>query len=318
MARARGHLRGQRQRHPQPAAGLPRPGRLRVLSISSADVYGRVSPGRAARSPRTRRCARSRPTRSSKVAADFLGAAGLPGLRPRRGARAGLQPPGAGPDQPVRGPGHRRAHRPQRVRRHRGGAGRQPHPPARLHRRARRGAGLPAAHEPRAKPGEAYNVCSGRGPGHQRAGRPAGGLAHRPMRLEEDPTLQRPVEIPVLRGDPTKLHKATGWEPEIPISSTPGRPAGRVAPSASGPELDPARRPPDAAPGRGRPRSRRSQASSVAGPAAGRATARGASSSRRQAAGDRPVGLGVGESRPAGSMRARSWSSRASCSSTSV
>ena len=35
-----------------------------------------------------------------------------------------------------------------------------------------------------------------------------------------DPTLQRPVDVPVLRGDYAKLHKATGWEPEIGIDQT--------------------------------------------------------------------------------------------------
>jgi GDP-4-dehydro-6-deoxy-D-mannose reductase len=40
------------------------------------------------------------------------------------------------------------------------------------------------------------------------------------MRLEEDPSLQRPVDVPVLRGDPTKLHKTTGWQPEIALDQT--------------------------------------------------------------------------------------------------
>jgi GDP-4-dehydro-6-deoxy-D-mannose reductase len=40
------------------------------------------------------------------------------------------------------------------------------------------------------------------------------------MRLEPDPALQRPVETPVLRGDPTKLHDTTGWQPEIPLEQT--------------------------------------------------------------------------------------------------
>jgi len=44
--------------------------------------------------------------------------------------------------------------------------------------------------------------------------------AARPMRLEGDPSLQRPVDVPVLRGDYTQLHKATGWEPEIDLDQT--------------------------------------------------------------------------------------------------
>jgi GDP-4-dehydro-6-deoxy-D-mannose reductase len=40
------------------------------------------------------------------------------------------------------------------------------------------------------------------------------------MHFEADPELLRPVDIPVLRGDHTRLTKATGWEPEIPIDRT--------------------------------------------------------------------------------------------------
>lgn len=35
-----------------------------------------------------------------------------------------------------------------------------------------------------------------------------------------DPSLLRPVEVPVLRGDASALHAATGWEPEIAWSTT--------------------------------------------------------------------------------------------------
>jgi GDP-4-dehydro-6-deoxy-D-mannose reductase len=30
----------------------------------------------------------------------------------------------------------------------------------------------------------------------------------------------RPVEVPVLRGDPTRLQSATGWEPKISLGET--------------------------------------------------------------------------------------------------
>jgi GDP-4-dehydro-6-deoxy-D-mannose reductase len=46
------------------------------------------------------------------------------------------------------------------------------------------------------------------------------GLAQKPMRLVPDAALQRPVDIPVLRGDSTKLRAATGWEPRIPLEET--------------------------------------------------------------------------------------------------
>ena len=39
-------------------------------------------------------------------------------------------------------------------------------------------------------------------------------------RLTSDPDLQRPVDIPVLLGDNSKIEASTGWQPEIPLSQT--------------------------------------------------------------------------------------------------
>jgi GDP-4-dehydro-6-deoxy-D-mannose reductase len=72
------------------------------------------------------------------------------------------------------------------------------------------------------EPGEAYNVCTGVALAISELADRLVALASRPMRLEEDPTLQRPVDVPVLRGDFSKLHKATDWEPAIPIDDTLG------------------------------------------------------------------------------------------------
>jgi GDP-4-dehydro-6-deoxy-D-mannose reductase len=68
--------------------------------------------------------------------------------------------------------------------------------------------------------GEAYNVCSGHDLAISELADRLLSMASHPMRLEEDANLQRPVETPVLRGDPTRVHKATGWEPEIPMEQT--------------------------------------------------------------------------------------------------
>jgi GDP-4-dehydro-6-deoxy-D-mannose reductase len=68
--------------------------------------------------------------------------------------------------------------------------------------------------------GEAYNVCSGHDLAISELADRLLSMASHPMRLEEDPNLQRPVETPVLRGDPTRVHKATGWVPEIPMEQT--------------------------------------------------------------------------------------------------
>jgi GDP-4-dehydro-6-deoxy-D-mannose reductase len=70
--------------------------------------------------------------------------------------------------------------------------------------------------------GEAYNVCSGVDlPVSELADRLLH-LARTPMRLESDAALQRPVEIPVLRGDFSKLGAVTGWKPEIDLDTTLG------------------------------------------------------------------------------------------------
>ena len=72
----------------------------------------------------------------------------------------------------------------------------------------------------RGEPGEAYNVCSGRDVAVQEVADRLVALADRPMALVPDPDLLRPVDTPVLRGDPTRLHEATGWEPTISLDQT--------------------------------------------------------------------------------------------------
>jgi len=72
----------------------------------------------------------------------------------------------------------------------------------------------------RGEPGAAYNVCTGRDLTIGDLAERLVSLANSPMQLEADPELQRPVETPVLRGDPTRLNEATGWTPEIPLETT--------------------------------------------------------------------------------------------------
>jgi GDP-4-dehydro-6-deoxy-D-mannose reductase len=38
--------------------------------------------------------------------------------------------------------------------------------------------------------------------------------------LVVDPARMRPVDLPDLVGDPTRLHRATGWEPAIDLQVT--------------------------------------------------------------------------------------------------
>ena len=70
--------------------------------------------------------------------------------------------------------------------------------------------------------GEVYNVCSGQVVSVQHVADTLLRLAERPMRLFHDPSLQRPVDVPVLRGDPARLVDRTGWAPEIPLETSLG------------------------------------------------------------------------------------------------
>jgi GDP-4-dehydro-6-deoxy-D-mannose reductase len=69
-------------------------------------------------------------------------------------------------------------------------------------------------------PGEAYNVCSGRG---VRVGDVAERLlarARRPLRVVTATALVRAVDVPVLVGDNAKLVGTTGWQPEHDLDAT--------------------------------------------------------------------------------------------------
>jgi GDP-4-dehydro-6-deoxy-D-mannose reductase len=70
------------------------------------------------------------------------------------------------------------------------------------------------------EPGAAYNVCSGRAVAISDLAEKLLALADRPMELVTDPELERPVDIPVLIGDSSRLRDATGWEPAIDLDTT--------------------------------------------------------------------------------------------------
>lgn len=72
----------------------------------------------------------------------------------------------------------------------------------------------------RGEPGEAYNVCTGRSVEVGELVERLLVLAGADLRLEPDPDLLRPVDVPELRGDPSRLRAATGWEPEVPLDGT--------------------------------------------------------------------------------------------------
>jgi GDP-4-dehydro-6-deoxy-D-mannose reductase len=68
--------------------------------------------------------------------------------------------------------------------------------------------------------GDVYNVCSGRGLSVRAVADRLLALTGIDARLEVDPELVRPIEVPALVGDCTKATAATGWVPEIDLEQT--------------------------------------------------------------------------------------------------
>jgi GDP-4-dehydro-6-deoxy-D-mannose reductase len=68
--------------------------------------------------------------------------------------------------------------------------------------------------------GEVYNVCSGRAVAIDELARRLLSLAGAELVLETDPALVRPVDVPLLVGDPSRIRGAVGWEPTIALDDT--------------------------------------------------------------------------------------------------
>lgn len=68
--------------------------------------------------------------------------------------------------------------------------------------------------------GQVYNVCSGQTVSMQHLLDALLSLSDAPVKQSIDPALMRPVDLPVLRGSYAKLRAATGWEPEIHLDET--------------------------------------------------------------------------------------------------
>lgn len=72
----------------------------------------------------------------------------------------------------------------------------------------------------RGTPGTIYNLCSGHDVAIAEVAEQLLALAHAELDLVTDPELVRPVDVPVLRGDAGRLRHATGWNPSIPLATT--------------------------------------------------------------------------------------------------
>ena len=68
--------------------------------------------------------------------------------------------------------------------------------------------------------GVAYNVCSGHDVSVNDVVRKLLALSGDELEVRTDPELMRPVDVPVLRGDPSRLRAATGWQPEVPLEDS--------------------------------------------------------------------------------------------------
>jgi GDP-4-dehydro-6-deoxy-D-mannose reductase len=72
----------------------------------------------------------------------------------------------------------------------------------------------------RGVPGSVYNVCSGIDVAIADVAASLLRLAGVKLELVTDPALVRPVDVPVLRGDGSRLHDAIGWAPSIALETS--------------------------------------------------------------------------------------------------
>lgn len=71
----------------------------------------------------------------------------------------------------------------------------------------------------RGTPGEVYNVCSGAAHELTEMVQEMIEISETGARIEVDPERFRPVDLPLLVGDPARI-RALGWEPEVPLRQT--------------------------------------------------------------------------------------------------
>ena len=69
-------------------------------------------------------------------------------------------------------------------------------------------------------PGQPYNIGSGHAVSMQVVLDTLLALAHTPIRAVASPDRLRPLDLPLLQADTTRLHAATAWHPRIPLSQS--------------------------------------------------------------------------------------------------
>jgi GDP-4-dehydro-6-deoxy-D-mannose reductase len=72
----------------------------------------------------------------------------------------------------------------------------------------------------RGKPGQAYNICSQQAYRIRDVLKSLLALSKKKIKVEVDKDKYRPAEIPILQGDNSRIRKATGWKPKVPLEKT--------------------------------------------------------------------------------------------------
>lgn len=68
--------------------------------------------------------------------------------------------------------------------------------------------------------GDVYNIASGKARSIESVLKTSIGFVDTKVEIIKDPSLFRPADIPILRGDASLLRKVTGWKPIIPFETT--------------------------------------------------------------------------------------------------
>lgn len=72
------------------------------------------------------------------------------------------------------------------------------------------------------EPGEVYNICSGEAISVKELLNMVISQSGPDIEIRQDPARLRPSDVPLLKGDYSKFHAATGWKPVIPFRKTLG------------------------------------------------------------------------------------------------
>ncbi|MFH0732525.1 MAG: GDP-mannose 4,6-dehydratase [Candidatus Omnitrophota bacterium] len=70
------------------------------------------------------------------------------------------------------------------------------------------------------KPGDVYNICSGKARSMREVLDTLLSFAKVPIKIKQDPARMRPSDVAILLGNCSKMRKLTGWKPEIPFKKT--------------------------------------------------------------------------------------------------